>query len=75
MVSYRLLLHPLRNYPGPLAAKLTDAYAGVLAARKQVPLVVFRLHEKYGKSPIVPLLPLAYETDDICRTCSTTGAE
>lgn len=55
VVSYRLLLHPLRNYPGPLAAKLTDAYAGVLAARKQVPLVVFRLHEKYG--PVVRLAP------------------
>ncbi|ROW08224.1 hypothetical protein VMCG_03327 [Cytospora schulzeri] len=48
VVPYRLLLHPLHKYPGPLLAKLTDAYAGVLAVRKCLPLVIWQLHEKHG---------------------------
>ncbi|KAK6836176.1 cytochrome P450 [Apiospora arundinis] len=46
--SYRHLLHPLRNYPGPLFAKLTDAYAGLFAVQERLHLVFLRLHGKYG---------------------------
>ncbi|KUI74337.1 Isotrichodermin C-15 hydroxylase [Cytospora mali] len=55
IVPYRLLLHPLRSYPGPLLAKLTDAYAGVLAVRRCLPLVIWRLHEEHG--PVIRLAP------------------
>lgn len=48
-MSYRLLLHPLRNYPGPVLAKLTNAYGGYHALRKVFHLVIFDLHRKYGK--------------------------
>ncbi|KAK8127179.1 Isotrichodermin C-15 hydroxylase [Apiospora sp. TS-2023a] len=53
--SYRLLLHPLRRYPGPFLAKLTDAYAGLFAARKRLHLVVLGLHEKHG--PVIRPAP------------------
>ncbi|KAK8059084.1 cytochrome P450, partial [Apiospora saccharicola] len=46
--SYRLLLHPLRRYPGPFLAKLTDAYAGLFAAQQRLHLVVLGLHDKYA---------------------------
>ncbi|KAK7957356.1 cytochrome P450 [Apiospora aurea] len=48
VASYRLLLHPLRSYPGPLIARFTDAYAGLFAAQKRLHLVVLGLHEKHG---------------------------
>jgi cytochrome P450 len=48
VLSYRLLLHPLRKYPGPTLAKLTDLYSAVLAIQRRIPLVVWELHEKHG---------------------------
>ncbi|KAK8017757.1 cytochrome p450 family protein, partial [Apiospora rasikravindrae] len=38
LFSYRLLLHPLKRYPGPLLAKLTDAYAGFYAGTMSIHL-------------------------------------
>ncbi|KAI1499232.1 cytochrome P450 [Biscogniauxia marginata] len=46
--AYRLLLHPLRNYPGPLFAKLTGAYAGYYAGAQRYHLVTQKDHQKYG---------------------------
>ncbi|KAI0509330.1 cytochrome P450 [Xylaria bambusicola] len=31
LFSYRLFLHPLRGYPGPLLAKVSDVYGGIQA--------------------------------------------
>ncbi|KAI1308108.1 cytochrome P450 [Xylaria venustula] len=31
LFGYRLLLHPLRDYPGPFLAKLSDSYGGIYA--------------------------------------------
>ncbi|KAI1391783.1 cytochrome P450 [Hypoxylon trugodes] len=50
-VSYRLLLHPLRKYPGPFIAKLSDAYEGYFAAARRLHLKTYQDHIKYG--PIV----------------------
>ncbi|ORY58509.1 cytochrome P450 [Pseudomassariella vexata] len=47
--SYRLLLHPLRNYPGPFIAKLTDGYGGFYAVAKRNHLVTQQNHQKYGR--------------------------
>ncbi|KAI1414071.1 cytochrome P450 [Hypoxylon sp. FL1857] len=67
-VSYRLLLHPLRSYPGPLIAKLTSAYAGIYAIRRCLPLVIWQLHEKHG--PVIRLAPnrLLFNTVSAFRT-------
>ncbi|KAI5923348.1 cytochrome P450 [Camillea tinctor] len=46
--SYRLLLLPLRSYPGPLGAKLSDAYNGYFSMQKCLHLVTQRDHRKYG---------------------------
>lgn len=46
--AYRILLHPLRKYPGPLLAKLTDGYAGFYAGLQRLHLVTQRNHQKYG---------------------------
>ncbi|KAK8859916.1 cytochrome P450 [Apiospora arundinis] len=53
--SYRLLLHLLRNYPGSLFAKLTDAYTGLFAVQKRLHLVLLGLHEKHD--PIIRPAP------------------
>ncbi|OTB05175.1 hypothetical protein M426DRAFT_140399 [Hypoxylon sp. CI-4A] len=53
--SYAILLHPLRQYPGPLLAKLTELFAGSHAIRKDLHLEILRCHEKYG--PVVRLAP------------------
>ncbi|KAH7308442.1 cytochrome P450 [Stachybotrys elegans] len=49
--SLRLLFHPLRNYPGPLIAKFTDAYAGYYAYKRSIHLATFQDFQKYG--PVV----------------------
>ncbi|KAI0140025.1 cytochrome P450 [Hypoxylon sp. NC0597] len=48
LFSYRLLFHPLRKYPGPLAAKLSDAYAGYFAAARRLHLKTYYDHLQYG---------------------------
>ncbi|OTB01372.1 hypothetical protein M426DRAFT_323513 [Hypoxylon sp. CI-4A] len=51
LAGYRLLLHPLKNYPGPLLAKITNGYGGFYSSRRQLHLQTWRDHLKYG--PIV----------------------
>ncbi|KAI1407443.1 cytochrome P450 [Hypoxylon sp. FL1857] len=52
---YRLFFHPLRKYPGPLFAKLSDGYAGFFAVLKCLHLVTRDNLLKYG--PVVRLGP------------------
>ncbi|KAG8158471.1 hypothetical protein KVR01_011593 [Diaporthe batatas] len=51
LFSYRVLSHPLLQYPGPLLAKLTDGYNGFYALLMRLHLAVTRDHDKYG--PVV----------------------
>ncbi|RYO91775.1 hypothetical protein DL762_001994 [Monosporascus cannonballus] len=45
--GYRLFLHPLSKYPGPLLAKLSDAYAGYFVLRQKLHLQTSKSHMKY----------------------------
>ncbi|KAI1653502.1 cytochrome P450 [Daldinia decipiens] len=47
--TYNVFLHPLRSYPGPLLAKMTDAYAGFYAMMMRLHLVTWEDHQKYGR--------------------------
>lgn len=47
-LAYTTLLHPLKDYPGPLLAKLTDGYSGFFAAKKCLHLRTYHDHLKYG---------------------------
>ncbi|KAM7187828.1 Cytochrome P450 [Naviculisporaceae sp. PSN 640] len=64
---YRLFGHPLRDYPGPIAAKLTQLYLGRYVLLKRLHLVIFDLHSKYG--PVVRLGPntLVFNTSAALR--------
>ncbi|KAK2609588.1 hypothetical protein N8I77_003084 [Diaporthe amygdali] len=46
--AYRIFLHPLRRYPGPWLAKVTDAYGGWNALWMRFYLVIMRDHGTYG---------------------------
>ncbi|KAI0406581.1 cytochrome P450 [Xylaria palmicola] len=48
VAGYRIFLHPLRRYPGPLVAKISDFYAGCHALAMQLHLVTFLDLKKYG---------------------------
>ena len=52
--NYRLALHPLRKYPGPFLARLTDGYGGYHAMKKRLHLVTYIDHLKYGTFTSVP---------------------
>ncbi|KAI8630339.1 cytochrome P450 [Xylariaceae sp. FL1651] len=44
---YRVYFHPLRQYPGPLAAKLSDLYAVVFAAQTALHIRTWQDHLNY----------------------------
>ncbi|KAI1119779.1 cytochrome P450 [Nemania abortiva] len=48
LFGYRILLHPLRDYPGPLIAKISDWYGGFHALSMRLHLATYRDHKKYG---------------------------
>ncbi|KAI0975841.1 cytochrome P450 [Xylaria arbuscula] len=55
VLSFRVSWHPLRKYPGPLIAKLTDAYGGFFAVRGSLHVETYKNHLKYG--PVVRPAP------------------
>ncbi|KAI1206912.1 cytochrome P450 [Annulohypoxylon truncatum] len=46
--TYQIFLHPLHRYPGPLAAKLTDAYSGFYAFQRRLHLKTWQNQRAYG---------------------------
>ncbi|ESZ91878.1 hypothetical protein SBOR_7743 [Sclerotinia borealis F-4128] len=48
LTIYRLTIHPLAKYPGPLLAKITDWYSVYHAWKGDRHLEFYRCHEKYG---------------------------
>ncbi|KAJ4393463.1 hypothetical protein N0V93_002675 [Gnomoniopsis smithogilvyi] len=51
----RVLRHPLKKYPGPFIATLTNGYSGYHASKKRLHLATFQDHVKYG--PVVRQAP------------------
>ncbi|KAL3952158.1 cytochrome P450-like protein [Purpureocillium lilacinum] len=49
IVVYRIFFHPLAKYPGPLLAKVTDAYQLYHAYKGDRHLEFWRMHQRYGK--------------------------
>ena len=48
LATYRVYLHPLARYPGPLVAKITDLYSTYHAWKGDRHLEFWRCHEQYG---------------------------
>ncbi|KAI0201477.1 cytochrome P450 [Astrocystis sublimbata] len=48
VLAYRLLLHPLRKFPGPLFALVSDLYGAYFAITRDLHLVTLRDHQCYG---------------------------
>lgn len=46
--GYRVLTHPLRKYPGPLIARMTDWYGAFYALQKSLHIVTYEDHQRYG---------------------------
>lgn len=47
---WELLFSPLRKFPGPWVAKLTNIWRAIKAARGDVDLTQLKLHRKYGSA-------------------------
>ncbi|KAI0484908.1 cytochrome P450 [Xylariaceae sp. FL0804] len=54
-ISSRLFFSPLKSYPGPLLARLTNAYAGWHAVKGDIHIITYSNHLKYG--PVVRQAP------------------
>ena len=50
VVIRRVYFHPLKGVPGPLLAKVSDAYSAYYSYRGDMHLDVQRCHRKYGSS-------------------------
>ncbi|KAH9885670.1 cytochrome P450 [Xylariomycetidae sp. FL2044] len=48
LLTYRLRYHPLKGYPGPFLAKLSDSYAGYYVLKRSLQLATFEDHQRYG---------------------------
>ncbi|KAJ0114112.1 hypothetical protein J7T55_007946 [Diaporthe amygdali] len=48
LMIYQLHFHPLRGFPGPFWAKITDAYGGINALTKRAHLATYQNHLQYG---------------------------
>lgn len=48
IVFYRVMLHPLKSFPGPFWAKLTDVYGVYHAFRRDLHIITYQNHVKYG---------------------------
>ncbi|KAK8097501.1 cytochrome P450 [Apiospora sp. TS-2023a] len=51
LLSYRIFFHPLRGYPGPVLAKITNGYAGWHAICKNHHLATYQNFQRFG--PVV----------------------
>ncbi|KAI1389023.1 cytochrome P450 [Hypoxylon trugodes] len=47
-LTYNVFFHPLSSYPGPFAAKLSDAYNGYYAFKRQLHIITRQNHLTYG---------------------------
>ncbi|KAI0096906.1 cytochrome P450 [Nemania sp. FL0031] len=48
LLGYRLYVHPLKRYPGPIWAQIFEFYGAYFAFRKSLHLTTYRDHQKYG---------------------------
>ena len=55
IVIYRITFHPLARYPGPLLAKVTDAYAAYHGFCGDIHVDIWKCHAKYGTSYVISL--------------------
>ncbi|KAI1174797.1 cytochrome P450 [Nemania sp. FL0916] len=73
IATYRVFLHPLNRYPGPLTAKLSNLYGGVHSITKRYHLETWENHQKYG--PVVRQGPnrLVFNTINAMQDIYTTN--
>ncbi len=61
VIIYRLTLHPLAEYPGPLLGRLTDWYSVWYIWSGDRHINFYQIHQKYGKSRGTLACPWAVE--------------
>ncbi|KAI0100755.1 cytochrome P450 [Nemania sp. FL0031] len=76
---YRLYFHPLRKYPGPLIARLSDLYGAYYASRTTLHVRTLQDHERFGSVirhgpnklvfSSVDALKDIYKNDRITKSC------
>ncbi len=49
ILSYLIDRHGIRRYPGPLLARLSNAWLASIAVQGKVNVAIHEAHEKYGK--------------------------
>lgn len=54
LAIYRLIFHPLADFPGPRLAAVSDWYNAYYAAQGNLHLHAHKWHQQYGKLPPIP---------------------
>ena len=67
---YRVTLHPLAKYPGPLLARLTSCYGAYWASRGVLHLNMWQNHQKYGSDVRIPGQKLSHTRANSRKHCT-----
>ena len=54
IIFYRLTIHPLAKYPGPLLGRITNLYAVYHAYVGDIHLDMLSCHDLYGEAMLLP---------------------
>jgi cytochrome P450 len=75
VVTYRITVHPLARYPGPLLSKITSISVFIQAISGDRHIISLREHEKYG--PVVRIAPnqLSFSTSTALRLIYQSGRQ
>ncbi|KAI0470597.1 cytochrome P450 [Xylariaceae sp. FL0804] len=71
-LCHQLLVHPLRNYPGPPIARFSNLYSAWFAIKRTLHLEIWKNHQKYGKSESLEAGTLALASPYIYRNDRVT---
>ncbi len=69
---WEVLFSPLRAFPGPILAKVTDIWRALATASYNVDVTHRRLHQKYGSAVRIGPNTISFSDPNLIRTVYAT---